>query len=175
MTYVKQSVARPTGNQGRSLMVHDEVRIIDVDDIKTMPSPDEGGVTITEDVEMKTGCYGIGIYLTPGTAEVTEPSEGDPDQEGFKPQVKFNHPGNTKELREFKHNWINRKVIVFIAYCDGTVDMIGTPCNPCRLQTSYTGNKDGNTNEITFAQSMKGDGIYVYEGTVPGEESKNPA
>lgn len=170
--YVKKSVSRPEGNQGRSLMVRDAVDLIDVEDIKVFPQPDSNGVRIADDIILNDGAYAMSVYLTPGTAEVTEPSDGDPDQEGFTPQVKFNHPGNTLAVREFKHNCINKKFIVIVRHCDGSADLFGSPCNPARLQTSYTGNKDGNTNEITLAQSFKGDGLKVYEGTVPMETDK---
>lgn len=171
--YVKKSVSRPEGNQGRSLMVRDAVDLIDVEDIKVFPQPDSNGVRIADDIILNDGAYAMSVYLTPGTAEVTEPSDGDPDQEGFTPQVKFNHPGNTLAVREFKHNCINKKFIVIVRHCDGSADLFGSPCNPARLQTSYTGNKDGNTNEITLVQSFKGDGLKVYEGTVPEETTKS--
>lgn len=170
--YVKKSVGRPDGPSGRSLMVRDAVDLIDVDDIKVFPQPDAKGVRIADDIILNNGAYAISVYLTPGTAEVTDPSDGDPDQEGFTPQVKFKHPGNSLAIREFKHNCINKRFIVIVRHCDGTADLFGSPCNPARLQTSYTGNKDGNTNEITIAQSFKGEGLKVYDGTVPLETTK---
>ena len=170
--YVKQSVTKPDGPVGRSLLARDEFGLIDVEDLKVMPQADDKGVVVTDDIILKAGTYPLSVYLTPGTAEVTESSEGDPDEEGFKPQVKFKHPGNSREIREFKHNCINRRFIGFLRYCDGSVDLFGSPCNPIRMQTSYTGNSSGNSNEITFAQTYKGDGIRIYEGTVPAQEEK---
>ncbi len=169
--YVKKSVTKPDGPVGRSLLVRDEVVLIDVEDLKLYPDT-EDGVTIVEDLLLNPGAYPIGVYLTPGTAEVTESSEGDPDEEGFKPQVKFKHPGNSKDVRLFKHNCINRSFIALIRHCGGTVDLIGSPCNPVRMQTSYTGNSSSNSNEFTFAQTYKGDGIKIYEGTIPSQEEK---
>ena len=172
MAYVKKSVKKPDGPVGRSLLARDEFGLIDVDDLKVMPAADDKGVRIVDDIILKAGAYPFVVYLTPGTAEVTESSEGDPDEEGFKPQVKFKHPGNSLELREMKHNCVNRRFIGYMRYCDGSVDLFGSPCNPIRMQTSYTGNSSGNSNEMTFAQSFKGDGIKVYEGTIPSQEEK---
>ena len=172
MAYVKKSIKKPDGQVGRSLLGRDEILLIDINDIKVMPSANDKGVEIEEDIILLSGTYPFGIYLTPGTAEITENSEGDPDQEGFKPQIKGKHPGNTLEFREFKHNCINRSFIAIYRNCDGTVDLIGSPCNPVRLQNSYTGNSSGNANEFTLAQSFRGDGIKIYSGTIPSQVEK---
>ena len=49
-------------------------------------------------------------------------------------------------------------------------DLIGTPCNPCKLSVSYTGSNESNTNELTFTQISKGDDIAIYRGTDTLEE-----
>lgn len=172
MAYVKKSVKKPDGPVGRSLLARDEFGLIDVEDLEVMPAADDKGVRIVDDIILKEGAYPFVVYLTPGTAEVTENSDGDSDEEGFTPQVKFKHPGNTLELRELKHNCINRRFIGYLRYCDGSVDLFGSPCNPMRMQTAYTGNSSGNSNEFTFSQAFKGDGIKVYEGTIPSQEEK---
>ena len=93
------------------------------------------------------------------------------DKIGFSPSIKFEHPGNEQEVREFKVNSINRKFIVVIRYCSGKpADLIGTICNPCKLTPSYTGNNESNTNEMTFTQISKGSDIFIYKGTVTLEE-----
>lgn len=170
MAYVKKSVTKPQGSVGRSLMTHDEFTLIDVEDIKVWPEPDADAVEITDNIVLNAGAYPISIYLTPGTGELTENSEGDADEEGFIPQFKFKHPGNSKEVRELKHNCINRRFIGLLRHCKGGIDLIGSPCNPIRMQTAYTGNSSSNSNEFTFAQAFKGDGIRIYKGTVPAPE-----
>ena len=172
MAYVKKSIKKPEGSVGRSLIVRDEVVLIDVNDIKVMPSANDKGVEIEDDIVLNSGAYPFSVYLTPGTAEVSENSEGDPDQEGFLPSIKGKHPGNTLEYREFKHNCINRNFVVLYRHCTGEVDLIGSPCNPVRLQNSYTGNSSGNANEFTLAQAFRGDGIKVYSGTIPTQVEK---
>lgn len=172
MAYVKKSIKKPEGSVGRSLIVRDEVILIDVNDIKVMPSANDKGVEIEDDIVLNSGAYPFSVYLTPGTAEVSENSEGDPDQEGFLPSIKGKHPGNTLEYREFKHNCINRNFVALYRHCTGEVDLIGSPCNPVRLQNSYTGNSSGNANEFTLAQAFRGDGIKVYSGTIPTQVEK---
>ncbi len=169
--YIKQSVNRPTGNPGLGIKVRDKIEFIDVADVAFMPARNDKGVAIEDDIILNPGAYAVGLYLTPGSAEVTSAAEGDPDQIGFTPSVKFNHPGNSLEVREFKANMINRPVIVLIRHCDGQpTDIIGDLCNPCMITPSYTGNKDASTNEFTATQVAKGKDIGVYQGTIPTEE-----
>lgn len=171
MSYVKVSVPRALGNPGIGISPRDQLILLDVEDIAFMPHPDEKGVMIVENIVMKPGRYGIGIYMTPGTAEVTSAADGDTDNIGFTPSVKFSHPGNEQAVREFKVNSINRRFIVIVRYCSGKPsDLIGTLCNPCKLIPSYTGNNEGNANEMTFSQISKGDDIFMYKGTVTLEE-----
>lgn len=170
MNYIKASVTRPTGNPGKGINPKDMLILVDVDDIASFPARDGGGVQLDGDIVLKSGAYMVGVYLTPGTAEVTSASEGDPDAEGFKPSVKINHPGNEKPIRELKTNWIGRNCIAIVQYCNGKPsDLIGSPCNPVRLTASYTGNGEQNTNELTFEQAMKGDDVAIYTGAITME------
>lgn len=169
--YIKQSVPRAAGNPGIGIQTRDALTLIDVADIAYMPPRDDKGVVIAEDIILKENRYGYTIYMTPGTVEVTSAAEGETDQIGFTPSVKFNHPGNEQPVREFKANSINRKFIIIVRYCSGKpADIIGNICNPCKMTPSYTGNNEGNTNEFTFQQVSKGDDIGIYTGTVPEEE-----
>lgn len=169
--YVQQSVTRAPGNPGIGIQPRDSITLLAVEDIYYFPPRDAKGVVILEDIIMKPGRYGYGIYMTPGTVEVTSAAEGDTDQVGFQPQIKGKHPGNEIEVREFKHNNLNRKFIVIVRYCSGKpADIIGNMCNPCKMVPSYTGNNESNFNEFTFQQINKGDDIGIYAGTVPEEE-----
>lgn len=171
MTYIKKSVPRAAGNPGIGINPTDQLVLIDIDDILTMPEPDDKGVVIDDNIVMKPGRYAYCVYMTPGTIEVSSAAEGETDQIGFKPTVKFSHPGNEQEVREFKANSINRKFIVIVRYHSGKpTDLIGSCCNPCTFTPAYTGNKDANTNEMTFAQISKGSDIFMYKGTVTLEE-----
>lgn len=171
MTYIKTSVPRASGNPGTGIQPRDQLTLIDIDDIAFMPSPDDKGVVIADNIVMKPGRYGYNIYMTQGTIEITSAAEGDTDKIGFTPSIKFEHPGNEQAVREFKVNSINRKFIIVVRYCSGKpADLIGTMCNPCKLTPSYTGNNESNTNEMTFTQISKGNDIFIYKGTVPLEE-----
>lgn len=171
MTYIPKSVPRALGNPGLPIQPLDSLTLINVRDIAFMPSPDSKGVVIADDIVMKPGCYPVTIYMTPGTAALTSAAEGDTDQVGFTPSLSFNHPGNSVEVREFKVNELNSKFIAIMRYCSGRpADLIGTPCNPCKITPSYTGNNEGNTNAFTVAQIYKGNDVFIYTGAIPMEE-----
>lgn len=170
-TYVKANVNKPTGMPGRGITPKDKITVIDVEDIDTFPARDEAGVVIAEDIVMKNSKYGVGIYVTPGTAALSSNSEGDTDAQGFRPSLQFSHPGNKQDVREFKTNWLGKNCIVIIEYCNGEMaDIIGSPCNPCQMAVEYTGNNESNANSFTFQQVAKGDDIGIYLGSVTTSE-----
>lgn len=165
--YSKASVARPAGMPGAGLHPLNKLILIDAEDIDTFPPRDADGVNVSGDITLKTGAKAIAIYFTPGTAEVTSPSEGDRDSEGFTPTIQISHPGNERDVRLFKSNWIGKNIIALMQYCDkDTVDIFGTPCNPLRLQVGYTGNNEANANQLTFQQD-RGLDIGIYAGAIP--------
>lgn len=171
MTYIKKSIPRAAGNPGIGITPRNMLVLIDTDDVLNMPGPNDAGVMIEDDIVLKPGRYAFGIYMTAGTAEVTSAAEGETDQIGFIPSIKFNHPGNEQEVREFKANCINKTYIGIMRYCDGRpADLIGTMCNPCRITPSYTGSSESNVNEMTMTQISKGADIFMYKGTIPLEE-----
>lgn len=171
MSYIKKSVPRAAGNPGLAINPRDQLILIDIDDIEYMPSPDDKGVVIADNIVMKEGRYGIGIYMTPGTVSATSAAEGDTDKVGFTPQIVFDHPGNGQEIREFRTNYIGKKVIAIMRYCSGKpADLIGSLCNPCTVTPSYTGDSDGSATNFTVAQASRGDDMFIYKGTVPLEE-----
>ncbi len=171
MRYIKKSVGRAQGSPGAGLKGRDMLMLYDVDDILFMPGPDEKGVQIVDNIVMRPGKYPFGIYMTPGTTKLTSAAEGDTDKIGFVPSLEFEHPGNSQEVREFKANNINRKFIGVYRYCSGKpADLIGSICNPCKLTPSYSGDNESNVNTFTLAQISKGDDIFIYKGTIGGEE-----
>lgn len=174
MSYVKVNVGKPGGiAPGRGLQIKANISLIDVQDLISMGERDDKGVVITDPFVMKADTYGVTLYLTQDTAELASNSDGDTDNEGFTPSLKFKHPGNKQEVREFKANWLGRQVIVVIDKCDGTgKDIIGELCNPCKLQVNMTANKDATSNEFTFQQMSRGLDIGIFDGTVPLAEPK---
>ena len=169
-TYVNKSVPRPAGNPVSGIALKDKIVIIDTDDIETFPARDEAGVVIAEAITLKASAKPVYLYLTPGTVEVTSTAEGEPDAMGFNIAIKGNHPGNSQEVREFKWNWLGRKCIIIVQYCDGTdADLLGTPCNPMQMSSSFTATKDMTRTEFSFASITKGMDIAIYQGEVPTE------
>lgn len=171
MTYVKVNVNKPGANAGTGIKPKAAITFIDVEDISSFPSRDENGVLIESPIVLNSGAYSITVYATQDSIELASNSDGDTDNEGFTPSLKFKHPGNKQEIREFKAGWLGRQCIVLVDYCNGeAMDLIGSPCNPVKLAMSYTGNKDANSNEFTCTQMMRGLDIAMYSGNAPASE-----
>ncbi|HLP03841.1 MAG TPA: hypothetical protein VK152_00290 [Paludibacter sp.] len=172
--YIKVNVNKATGPQpGAGLQVKEAITLIDVEGILSMGARDGKGVVITDPFVMKDSEYAITIYATQDSVELDSNSDGDTDNEGFTPSIKFKHPGNKQAVREFKSNWIGRKCIVVVDHCDGSgKDLIGSLCNPCKMKVSLKGNKDATSNEFTFDQMMRGNDVAIFDGTVPYAEPK---
>ena len=163
------SVAKPTAaNAGLPNKPQQDITFISVGDIDTFPAVGADGITYTGNIVLKAGAKAFTIYGTLGTFEVTSPSEGDPDNKGFIPQLVFNHPGNEIEIRQFKARALNDNFIIILDYCkgNGIRDILGTPCNPMQPQLSYTNNNDSNVNQMTFAQAGKGNDIGIFSGDI---------
>ena len=129
------------------------------------------------DYELKEGAKAIGVYATPSTIEVTEENSGDPDARGFMVGVTFEHPGNTKEIKNFTERFANRGVVIITRECNGGTRMEahGDKCNPLFLTTTRTATKDANKRQFVFKQEMNSP--YVsgdYTGAVP-ELAAEPA
>lgn len=175
-TYVNKSVLRPAGNPGNGITLKDKIVIIDTDDVESFPARDEAGILVSTAIALKAGANPVYLYLTPGTVEVTSNAEGEPDAMGYTIAIKGNHPGNSQEVREFKWNWLGRKCIILVCYCDGRdADLLGTPCNPMQMSSAFTANKDMTRTEFTFTSITKGMDIAIYQGTIPGEAPAAPS
>lgn len=176
-TYVLVDVNKPGQNAGRGGNLKDEIVFFDMDDVVTMPARDANEVEMqTGDIALATGAFMVTIYATPGTIENTSKSQGDPDAKGFIQGVKFKHPGNEKEIREFTTNCLNRNLGVIHRKCSdpSSMDIYGTPCAPLQMQSSWTQNKDQNFTEFTFESLQVGPNVGIYKGAIsldPGSGS----
>ncbi len=151
---------------GAGLHPQDALILIDVDDIVTFPARDEDGVNITGNIALAQDATAITIYGTPGTFVATSNSSGDADAVGFQPSIQFNHPGNTAAIHAFKTNWVGRKIVAIMKFCNGTEKwLFGSPCNPLQLQVNYEGNNESNRNQFTLQQISVGEDFAFYGGT----------
>jgi hypothetical protein len=169
----KVSVPKPSNNAGLGLKAKPGIAFYETSDILTMPERDENGVLMSGNIVLKPNAYAITVYATQDTIELDSNSEGDTDNEGFKPSVKFKHPGNKQEIREFKSATLGKSLIAVVDYCDGNPkDLIGDICNPVTMKVNYKAGKDANGNEFTFQQISKGLDIAMYGGTIALAEPK---
>ncbi len=167
MSYTKVNVAKPStimpGNGGN---MKDKIFVFDWDDVSGGFLRDALGVVIPQSLIFKTSTYGILLYATQDTIKAGAESQGDTDAEGVIQNVEFDHPGNLKEIKEFRSNWLGKAVGIIIEKCsDGTKTLYGSPCAPLRLAFKAEWDKDKNKATMTFKSAQKGPDVADYIGT----------
>lgn len=172
MTIIKASVPRPGRNAGQAWNPRSMDGVIFIDlDKAIIPDRDENGVSMSQDIILNPGDYGVTLYVTAGKSSFSNNTEGETDNEGFVTSFEFNHPGNELEIREFLNYWMGKNIGIMLKYCNKDyADFAGDKCNPMKLQVAQTGNNDGTNSVITVASAGKGDLPAMYYGTIPMEE-----
>ncbi len=168
MSYVKVDVAKPTKRSpGAGADKKDIITFVDIDDLTSEAARDDKGIVITGNHQFKANAYAIQMYVTPSSIAGKPKSEGEVDEEGILQELVVAHPGSSKEIREFRTNWLGRNVMAFIKHCsDNSVDQYGSSCAPLRLQFEGTDDKDMNKSVLTLASTNKGPDVAIYEGTL---------
>ncbi len=162
-------------NGGRTKPKDAKIVIGRIKDVQTFPVPDAKGIRITEPIVMKSGAKLISIEVTPSTINVTQPTEGDPDNKGVKPKIEFSRPGSDDvEFEEFLENNVNEDLFCIIQYpVSGIKKVAGYPGNPLQLSSETTDNNEGDTHKVTLESTLRGGRIRFYEAALPavdGEE-----
>ena len=146
------------------------ILIYDVEDVETFPSVDEKGVKTTNDLVLKTGTKGIGVYVTEDTLSRNDAIEGDPPSQRFIHNVSGTAPGDTLALNEIVKNYINRPLIIITKGCmsDKLTRLHGLPCAPLYMTSEETDNNEATNKALSFAQR---NGLeyksFHYSGTIP--------
>jgi len=169
--YTMVSVEKSSDNAGAPKGKKDKVIIFRFEDVDTdnYPSRDANGILISDDIDLLSGEHAIELYLTPGTMEITQTTEGEVDSKGTIQQAVLSHPGSALEIEEFLQNNINQNLGMIVQYCDSNnpVKLLGTPCAPLQIEAESTDNNEGDKSMITFKSVMRGYRIAHYEGVIP--------
>jgi len=165
--YVNVSVTKPAGTVGIGGDHKDKVVLFDWDDVTGGYTRDSKGIVITGPLTFSAGAYMIEVYATLHKIETSAKTSGDPDNKGIIQGVKFNHPGSTQAIREFRFNWMNKNIGIIDRKCsDSTMDLYGSPCKPLQMNFDSKDTKDENSSEFTFESTGKGYDIAIYNGTL---------
>jgi hypothetical protein len=164
--YTKVDVVKPGDNMGVGGNKKDKIILFDFDDVLTWPARDANGILITGDIVFKPGAYMITLYATQQTIKANPKTEGDPDNKGVMQTLQFDHPGDTKEILEFRANWMNRNIGAIVQRCSTTrKNLYGNPCASLQLEYEATDDKDKNSTSFTLKTVQKGPDVAIYEGT----------
>ncbi len=168
MTYVKITVAKPGSNSGKGSDVIGKAYVFDWNEVTGGYQRDSGGVVMPNTLGFKSGCHVQVLEFTKSTIKNTSVSEGDPDKRGIIQGCEFEHPGSSKEIREFRSYWMNRDIGIIFQHCVGETpdDLFGTPCAPLQLDFNAEESKDTNHTAFTFKSTNKGPDVAIYEGSM---------
>lgn len=163
-------------NGGRTKPKDAKILIGRIKDAETFPTPDAKGIRVTSPIVMKEGAKVISIEVTPSTINVTQPTEGDPDNKGVKPKIEFSRPGSDDvEFEEFLENNVNEDLFCIIQYpISGIKKLAGYPGNPMQLSSESTDNNEGDTHKVTLESTLRGGRIRFYEAELPEVEGEEP-
>ena len=129
-----------------------------MEDVASEPTREVGNCVVTGDLTLKTGAKAISIYATASTIQVTEELSGDPDAEGIKTGIVFDHPGNSVAIKNFIEIFKNRGVIAIVQECDGTTagrpQIMGRVCNPLRLSLETKMDAEATKRTLTSKQAI---------------------
>lgn len=165
--YVKIDVSKSSDNAGIGGKKKDELILIDLADIATLPNRDGSGIVITDNIVMKEGKYAVRLYVTQSTIKAGADAEGDPDAKGIMQSVEAEHPGDAIAVREFRYNWMNKNILVLIRKCGSSkISLYGDECAPLQMIFKAEDDKDKNKSTFTFKSSQKGPDVADYQGTI---------
>lgn len=166
---MKLNLNKPAGNSNAgSAAGKNEIIIFDVQDLSFFPPSDDGGVEIEGSFVLNAGGNMIKVYSTKSKTEASMETDGDEDMMSFKSKVVLQHPGNSKEVKEFVQMWTGRDVIVMHKACgENHYEVMGTPCAPLQLKATKQDNNDGRMYNLTFEPFAKSAFVpKIYTGAV---------
>lgn len=172
MAYVKLSIPRPGDGAGCAAARKSQIILVDVEDVASEPSREVGDCNVTGDLTLKSDAKAVSIYATASTIQVTEELSGDPDAEGVKNGLVFEHPGNSVGVKNFIEVFKNRGVIAIVQECDGTsagrTQIIGRVCNPLRLSLETKMDGEATKRTMTWKQTLPDKFVAgEYSGELP--------
>lgn len=172
MAYVKLSIPRPGDGAGCAATRKSQIVLIDAEDVASEPSREVGDCSVTGDITMNEGAKAVSLYATASTIQVTEELSGDPDAEGIKNGLAFDHPGNSVAIKNFIEVFKNRGVIAIVQECDGTAagrtQIVGRVCNPLRLSLETKMDGEATKRTLTWKQAQPDKFVAgEYSGKIP--------
>lgn len=170
--YTKVSIPKNGDGAGCPSPKLSDIIVMDVEDIETEPTRTVGDVTVTGNYTLKDGAKAVCIYGTPKTVATTEEYSGDADSRGVKQGVEFEHPGNSKDAKNFIEAFMNKGVVILTKECNGTaagrVQAYGSKCNPLYLTVERTDTSEANKRKLTWKQDIVDKFLPAdYEGELP--------
>lgn len=149
------------------------VQLIHYDDVEIFPARTDEDIVVIGDIKLKVGAKAIAMEVTASTIDITNPPEGDPDGEGVKQTIVFEHPGVNVDSELFFQKYTGKPFLVLADECSGDGSrVVGWSCNPVYLSPAGQDNSTGAKTVVTFTQRLHSrKRVAFYKGAaIPNEE-----
>lgn len=160
MAYTKVSIPKNGDGAGCPVPKSCDIIIVDVSDIATEPTRTIGNTETVGDLTLSETAKAVKIYGTPSTINLTEDYSGDPDARGVKQGLEFEHPGNSKAIKDFTEAFLNKGVVALVKECDGSAkgrtQIFGSKCNPLFITPETTNSKEATKRKFAMKQEVVG-------------------
>jgi len=179
MTYTKVSIPKSSGGGAGTPVAKDPnvifIRVSDLAEdasgnITGFPNRDSQGVKSASDLALKADEKAVGVYITPSTMNRWITTEGDPDKMGIIQNFTGEHPGDESAFAEWIQNNLNEDFLIITKECGDNLGtrLLGTPCNPMKMQIEGQDNNEGKMSALTFASVQRSKyHMMHYTGALP--------
>lgn len=168
---LRKSSGSPTPKNGVIQLIH-------YDDIQSFPARTDNDIVITGDIVLKPEAKAIAMEVTALSIDISNPPEGDPDGEGVKQTIVYEHPGVNIDTELFFQKYLGKPFLVIANDCSGNGSrVVGWNCNPVYLSPAGQDNSAGAKTVVTFAQQLHSrKRVAFYQGAaIPNEEWNDPS
>ena len=166
---MKVNLNKPSGvTSPGSAAAKNEIILIEAESLSVFPPSDEGGVLMQGSFVLKSGEKMVTLYSTKSKTSASMDTEGDEDAMSFKQKFEAQHPGNSKEVKEFVQYWNGKNIIILHKACgENFYEVMGTPCAPLQLKATKQDNNDARHYMMSFEPFAKSGFVpKQYEGAV---------
>ncbi len=156
-------------NGGRTKPKKAKIIIFRLNDVETFPDVDDKGISIDSDLVLNEKAKAFYLEATASTINITQTSEGDPDNKGCKQKIELSRPGSDDlPFEEFIENNINEDLGAIVEYQGTNIcKLAGYPGNPLQISVESTDNNEGDVNKLTLESVLRGRRISFYKGKLP--------
>ncbi len=173
------NIRKPASNAGAGGGIESEIVVMLEPGIEKMPPREADAVTISADVEFKSGYAAHVLYSTHDKIEFKQSVVGETDGKATQLELTISHPGHNEKLESFMEKHVNDAFVLALRHhSSGRVYMLGDKGQPMYIDSSesqYGATPENSTfTTITFKGGNKRAAIYTGKLDIAADAGTNP-